>query len=310
MLRRLRLRNTRANTENTIGETSRREQFWEEAQLRTPIVALDTAPDGVRFVVDTADQVLGRSLFVNRRRAEMGVLEQVMARLDSWGIGDRARSGTFLDVGANIGTTTLMAVCVHGFADAVAIEPEPSNVALLHANSAINDVSGHVRVLPLAASDRSGRVGLARHATNFGDHRVMLSHRADGPELLDVPRSSLDDLVASGLLDPNRIGLVWVDVQGHEGRVLAGATAILERRLPVVLELAPQLLVPSNGLDLLIRFASRHYDQVIDLRARAPEAWREGQAPDRLAELATFYSDDAPGHGHVTDLLLVPGDAG
>jgi len=40
----------------------------------------------------------------------------------------------------------------------------------------------------------------------------------------------------------NELGLVWLDVQGHEGEVLAGARTLLESRVPVVMEYSSGML--------------------------------------------------------------------
>src|SRR3712207_8527825 len=54
---------------------------------------------------------------------------------------------------------------------------------------------------------------LFRSASDVGDEQPRI----------DVETVTLDGLVERGAIDAARTALVWVDVQGHEGRVLAGA---------------------------------------------------------------------------------------
>ena len=65
-----------------------------------------------------------------------------------------------------------------------------------------------------------------------------------------VPVRSVDSLVAEGLIEPARLGLVWIDVQGHEAHVLAGAQRLLEQGVPTVIEVWPYGLARTDGTEM------------------------------------------------------------
>ena len=205
------------------------------------------AGDGL-FLVKTADKDIGRSLFSKRGRGEMRVLARAVDAIEGL-LGPCAIAKTgFVDVGANIGTTTVPALLSHGFETAVAIEPEPENVRLLRLNLLLNDLEDRVTVLPLAASNAVGFSELVVDPSRAGKHwiatdrsKLPRKHRGEGA-LLNVETVTLDHLVATGVLDPERTGLVWMDAQAHEGHILEGASSLLGRGVPLVLEWHPGIL--------------------------------------------------------------------
>lgn len=202
---------------------------FDHAHRFTPFVAVER--DGLTLLVATWDKGLGRKLFAHRRRKEMRVLARVVEALEKRG---RPLAGsTLVDVGANIGTTSLAALAWHGFERVVAIEPDRENARLLRASAALNGLEGRVEVVEAAAGSAVGESALLRSGRNSGAHRIAGAGEAGEP----VPLTTLDTLVAEGAIVPAEVGLVWIDAQGSEAEVLAGAASLVERRIPLVLEL-------------------------------------------------------------------------
>ena len=48
----------------------------------------------------------------------------------------------------------------------------------------------------------------------------------------------MDELAADGVFDPASVGMLWLDVEGHEVHVLAGASTVLAHSPPLVMELS------------------------------------------------------------------------
>jgi FkbM family methyltransferase len=199
-------------------ERALRDRYFETAREMTPLLGVES--DGVMFVVPTWDDRVARKLFVARRRQEMKVLRCAIKILSARG---RKPGGTFIDVGANIGTTCLPALTL-GFERAIAIEPDIANARLLRANAELNGLADRLTVIEAAASDACGTLRLRRHPTNSGAHRIA----SDG---VPVRAVTLDDI----LVGEWNIGMLWIDVQGHEQEVLAGAREIA-RCTPTVVE--------------------------------------------------------------------------
>ena len=107
---------------------------------------------------------------------------------------------------------------------------------------------------------------------------------------------TIDSLVADGVIDPERLGLVWMDVQGHEAHALAGAATLAEAGVPVVLEYWPHGLREAGALERLHELLAERYTRFRDLRAGT--GWA---GTDALAGIADRYS----GEDGFTDLLVV-----
>lgn len=120
----------------------------------------------------------------------------------------------FVDVGANIGSYTVLAGKVVG-AEVVAFEPLPATFEALRVNVAINGIEGRVRTHNLALGAADGRLRLTT------DRDVMNHLVPDGAdyagEVTQVPVRRLDDALEG--FAPH---LIKVDVEGFETHVLDG----------------------------------------------------------------------------------------
>ena len=62
------------------------------------------------------------------------------------------------------------------------------------------------------------------------------------------------------MIDAERTGLLWMDAEAHEGHILEGASSLLERGTPMVLEWNPVILdrVGDRGKDRASRRRELH----------------------------------------------------
>jgi FkbM family methyltransferase len=253
--------------------SAERKRFFRGARPLTPYVSVQVKD--LLFFVSTNDS-LGRGLFARGRRQDIGHLERAVRLLNEYGL---YRPGsTFMDVGANIGTTTVAAIRWHGFARAVAFEPEPHNVRTLRLNLVANEIDSNVTVVPVAVSDRDGQAELAVSDRSSGAH-TLAPLRPDGKSgaTLTVPVVRLDGLVRGGVIEPETVGLLWIDAAGAENLVLAGASTLLEQGVPIVTAARPTLPSWPQTRESLIELLS-DYTGFADLR-------RGKQAPVTSLEL-------------------------
>jgi FkbM family methyltransferase len=177
-------------------------------------------PSG-RFLVATADMDVSRRTFVtgpygiDRLQRAAALIEQETGR------GIRGRE--MLEIGANIGTTTVPLITVCGAAHVHAFEPMPRNLELLERNIELNGLGEQVTVHAAAVSDHIGSVALTIPDRFWGSSRIGAS---DGERTQTARCLTIDSLLADGTIDGTRLALVWIDVEGHETAVLAGATKL------------------------------------------------------------------------------------
>jgi FkbM family methyltransferase len=138
------------------------------------------------------------------------------------------RGERFLDVGANVGSYTVLAAGGAG-ALVTSVEPIPRTFAHLHRNVALNGLSNTVIAWQGGLSDSMGTL---RFTTDLDAVNHVLREDEREPAV-EVAVRTLDDLV--GEIAPT---LIKIDVEGYERPVLMGATRTLAdpRLLAVVME--------------------------------------------------------------------------
>ena len=144
-----------------------------------------------------------------------------------WAIASRhvPRDATVLDIGANIGLSTI--ILGRLAKKVIAFEPSPPNTMFLRRNLDLNGIS-NAEVVDAAASNQDGM--LQFHVAQFGagSHVVSVGDLSRGAPTIDVPALCLDNIE----LPP--INFIKIDVEGHEPEVLAGARRLLARDRPLI----------------------------------------------------------------------------
>jgi FkbM family methyltransferase len=278
-----------------------RELFYRLAARFTPAIVVES--HGLRYLMSTDDHGAGMTLFMGID-LEHRTLDRVLGALQSAGAASPA-GRTLIDVGANVGTTSVAALGAFGFGRAICFEPLPRNRELLGLNLAYNGLGERSTIIEVALSDRAGTAAFEIAPKNPSDGRVRVAGTTDGGALgeegwttVEVPTATLDSFVESGEVDPDSVGLLWIDAQGHEGQIVAGAQSLLAKPVPLVIEFWPYALRRSGGLEGLVNTISSTYSKLLDLGKDPPDAPRP--AAD-IARLVDEYWGIAQ-----TDLLLIP----
>lgn len=131
---------------------------------------------------------------------------------------------TFLDIGAHIGTQTLIMSQVAGKNGLViAFEPQKKIYRELIMNMQLNDISNAL-TLNCALSNKTGFVSLGEEVPNNEGARFVCK---TGKE--KVPAFKLDDFQL------DNISFIKIDVENYELEVLEGAKETIKRNRPVML---------------------------------------------------------------------------
>ncbi|MEU5881994.1 FkbM family methyltransferase [Spirillospora sp. NPDC047279] len=150
----------------------------------------------------------------------------------------------FVDVGAHVGHYSLR--LSRDFTRVIAVEPNPAALYTLHLNLRLNDIT-NVTVHPVAAHASAARLRLwdpynvtagACTRTLALDEPAILPADGTGSAahtgvFLDEVDARPIDLIAAS--SPERIALIKIDIEGLEGRALAGAADTLRAHRPALL---------------------------------------------------------------------------
>jgi FkbM family methyltransferase len=241
-----------------LGNSKERTLIVQKAIFRTmarrsPLLGVNT-PYG-QFVLDSADRGQAESIFAFGAFEDSQVLREAVNTLVKLGKLSDIPLKSFVDVGANIGTTAIPALNVMNFGSVIAIEPGPRNLALLRANVALNELTDKVEILACAIGAENGETELWLGQENHSDHRLW--HRPDlqlqtMTGSVSVSVKPLDDVLSGA----TNVGLIWVDTQGFEGFVLEGAQGLLGKGKPFVTEFWPGGMKGSGSWEKYCEFVS------------------------------------------------------
>jgi len=175
-----------------------------------------------------------------------------------------------IDIGANVGTTSIPRALLGDFTCVYAIEPDPANYACLVWNIVSNGVRGLVLPDRTAIGDTNGEMTL-RSMKSGTHHLVTRATDVSERERVTVPCLTLDAWVERMGIDLADVAFVKSDTQGWDARVLAGASRVLtQKHIAWQIEVSPKMLERSGrSMDEVYGLLERHFTHFIDLRAES-----------------------------------------
>ena len=253
--------------------------------------------EGLKFQLPDADTLFGPRIY-----KWVGEVKKVIDLIKP------IRGDVMIEVGACFGVSCISAVGIGKFRKVLAIEPDTRNLDYLSLNVELNKAIGTIFPFYGAVSDRAGSPVLMQSpSANIGGS-ALAWNEADS-SVADamyprVPAFTLDAIAEMTGIIPAEVGLVWIDAQGAEGRILDGAEqTLLQTKCPWYIELAPELLraagTTAAGLVSLLRPMFRSFIDIRDLSLSE-------QSISDLPPLWDYYEakrkDD--GHSSHTNILL------
>jgi FkbM family methyltransferase len=209
----------------------------------------------------------------------------------------KAEHGTYLDVGANIGLTTIPLACNRNVR-CLAFEPEPINFANLRANVTANCTHGNVVLYQLAVlCGKNSRAVLELSSNNLGDHRIrtasMTGTVGKTAKAISVDAAALDD-VAGEISHPLAIK---IDTQGAEPLVFAGGPLTISQADLLIAEWWPYgMSTHQRNLNIVTNMLKANFRR---MRIGPGEEGQLGPylaaeaGCDYLLEVATKYRHDS-----------------
>jgi FkbM family methyltransferase len=234
----------------------------------TPVLALDVF-DGfhIAYRMGTSDENVLRHSF-GRDIFFVGVPEYVPGPHD-----------TIIDVGAHIGTFSLLAASRVPFGLVYAIEACQESFNLLRINAALNQVA-HIDASHLALSDQSGTCMLHYDSGNWG-HTIIRPILGQGES---VPSESLPGfLVSKGI---ERCHFLKLNCEGAEFRILLNTPPDILQRFMIVLVLYHCDICPEySEQDLLAHFQAAGFTSSVRNRTES-RGWIVAINPSFLGNAA------------------------
>ncbi len=286
---------------NHDGRAARESAFTERsASYREALAHPDAMPAASERVV-----IAGLTWWMPARAGESGGIAQRLAgkrRLPLREIletRELAVGRVMIDIGANVGTTSIPRALLGDFDCVYAIEPDPGNYACLVRNIVTNGVRGLVLPDRVAIGDVDGEMTL-RTMGSGTHHLVTRPSDVREDERLTVPCLTLESWVHRMGIDLSDVSFIKSDTQGWDARVLAGAAGVLARRhIAWQIEFSPAMLERSGrSMDEVYELLERHFTHFIDLRNEG------GTRVRRTSLLREALAYVGRGSRRYTDVLL------
>jgi len=205
--------------------------------------------------------------------------------------------GTYLDIGANIGLTTIP-VAQDPAVRCLAFEPDPVNSRHLRANVERNCPNHNVTVCQVALFSDQSTLEFALNDWNLGDHRLSLAH--GGPN-----RTIQVDAVPLDRFLDRVVGPVAakIDTQGAEPFVIAGGREVLARASLVVVEFSPEHMhALGSDPNVVLEFLAG-FERIAIGSISGDEAPVFRPAAEALLQLKSFLSEWRAGDSRYCDVF-------
>lgn len=179
------------------------------------IVKLHTHGVSARLWLDDVNDHIQKTIYKTNEFYEKELLE------DAW---SRIRPGDeIIDAGANIGNHTIFFSKIMGHR-CHSFEPDANNLKTLKININKNDCIKNTTVYPIALGEKSSKASIAK---TYPENRGKTSIKKDSKGSLKI--SSLDNLLIN-----HKIGLIKIDVEGMELKVIKGAKNLIIKNKPLI----------------------------------------------------------------------------
>ncbi|MDD2720516.1 MAG: FkbM family methyltransferase [Gallionella sp.] len=196
-----------------------------------PPLEIETVYEGdIRVRALLSDHIEAQLFWQGFQEADEGVLKRIKRHLPE--------DGTFIDIGANIGSFTLVAAHIAPHGQVHSFEPSDHHFCRLSHNVALNSFN-NVTLNKLGLNDQPGSATLflpsvCGEMNNSGAASLYAAASAPGAQVTEeVALVTLDDYVQEKNIQ--QIDLIKIDIEGAEFNALKGAAATLARFRPIVL---------------------------------------------------------------------------
>jgi FkbM family methyltransferase len=133
----------------------------------------------------------------------------------------------FIDIGANIGFYSMLAVNKKGYNAAIAFEPSPNSFERLQRNVKLSRADKKVNTFNKAIGDSNDTMNLVQNPIHTGGN--TLTDESRNKSTVAVQVTPLSDLLERKGVEYEDISFIKIDVEGFEVNVLKGMKNVLNQ---------------------------------------------------------------------------------
>lgn len=252
---------------------------WDEGDESQPYRSYKvfTEEEELVFIAKSEDQVISREMYCSGKCFSSETIDAFFELTQKYYTGcsksfstmskytPQKRTGYFLDIGANIGTTSIYvekrfpkSLKIIGF------EPGQSNYDLFKVNCMLNHTQ-NIKAEFFGLSDNNERKNYHYVDKNPGASTIICGNSPTAStETVELKR--LDDYLLEHHIQPNEIDYIWIDAEGYESKIISGAMHTLAcKKIPLLHEFNPGIYSQQNMLESYLENMEKIYGHFISL---------------------------------------------
>ncbi len=236
---------------------------------RSPYVIEDC--DGIRFLVNAQYHLMLRDLSNGKTYQQEDINTYAELMKLYYGIVPEDEKGYILDVGANIGTSSIwMKKCLFKNMKILAVEPYEENCRQFEMNCILNGIPKDEYILIRGALSDQNSIAqcMLSNVGNMGDNRILVNGNDKcNWEHVSVRLHRFDDWIIDNSFVAESIKFIWMDVQAHEAFAIDGMKKLLKSgAIPLYMEFWPVELRRNGSLEQLLDVLQSIYKEYICIR--------------------------------------------
>ena len=244
---------------------------WENSKKIMPYQSCKIQ-NGITYIAASEDEYMLGYMYRTGRNYSENLINAFFCLTEKYyGQEKPARGGIFLDIGANLGTTSIyVKKNIDRELHVIGFEPSISNYDLFRVNCILNHVED-IKAEWLGLSSNNGKRKFLYSIQQSGMSRIVDdSMFGDNIDTIEVKK--LDDYLAENKISPYSINYIWIDAEGHEDEIIKGAMGTLQaKKIPLLQECNPGDYLEKNTLNDYCKNLVSIYDYFIDLKTFSAE---------------------------------------
>ena len=227
--------------------------------------------EGLVFIADSRDKTILEYMLATGKTWSYSMIDRFFELSEKYYSKKRKmQKGIFLDIGANIGTTSIYVnKIINNKLKIIGFEPVKINYNLFRANCILNSID-NICIEPFGLSNASNRLSIAYSMENPGGATIDKEQNGvkNKPETEEIAVITLDSYVEQKNISSEEIDYIWLDVEGHEVEVLEGAFNTLSGgHIPLIQEFNAVYYIETDRLKKYCNIIKNFYNSFIDLHS-------------------------------------------
>ncbi len=218
---------------------------------------------GLKFIFNTNDNVIGEDMLLTGSVYSERLINTFFDLVKCY-YGD-IRGNIFLDIGANIGTTSVyVKKIIAPYLRVIGLEPQKELYEIFRVNCILNEVED-IETMMLGISNNNGDRILRYIKDNPGGSYITDKIEKEN-DIENIAVMTLSKFVIEQNIDIKDIGYIWMDTEGHESEIIEGGLSVLtKRKIPLMQECSPFSYKSKEMLKSYIHNMQMLYSNFIDV---------------------------------------------